>query len=155
LVEAFRSTLEEASDADLIVHVVDASHPDPAGQIRTVRDVLGEAGAREVPEQIVFNKTDLVDDNTILLLRGLEPSGIFVSARTGAGVDELLKTIAERIPAPDVEIELLVPYNRGDVVSSLHLRGVVLATDYEEEGTRVRARITEADKPAFVEFLAR
>ena len=154
LVEAFRSTLEEASDADLVVHVVDASHPDPAGQIRTVRDVLGEAGARDVPEQIVFNKSDLVDDNTILLLRGLEPTGIFVSARTGAGVDELLATIAERIPAPDVEIELLVPYNRGDVVSSLHLRGVVLATDYEEAGTRVRARVTEADKAAFAEFLA-
>ncbi len=152
LVEAFRSTLEEAADADLIVHVVDASHPDPAGQIHTVRDVLAESGAGGVPEIVAFNKADLVDDNARLLLRGLEPNSVFVSARTGLGVDELLAIVAERIPTPDIEVTLLVPYNRGEVVSSLHLRGVVLDTEYDEDGTRVHARVTPADAVAFAEF---
>ncbi len=153
LVEAFRSTLEEAADADLLVHVVDASHPDPASQIKTVRDVLADSGAGQVPELVVFNKADLVDDDTRLILRGLESKAIFVSARTGEGIEELLEIIAERIPSPDVDVHLLVPYDRGDVVSSLHLRGLVLETDYVEEGTRVHARVTPADAAAFAEFV--
>ena len=153
LFEDFRSTLEEAADADLLVHVVDASHPDPASQIKTVRDVLGESGAGQVPELVVFNKSDLVDDDTRLILRGLASQSIFVSARTGEGIEQLLEIIAERIPAPDVDVHMLVPYDRGDIVSSLHLRGVVLETDYVEEGTRVHARITPADVSAFAEFV--
>ena len=153
LVEAFRSTIEEVADADLIVHVVDASHPDPASQIKTVRDVIGEAGAIDIPELIVFNKSDLIDDNTRLLLRGLEPRSVFASARTGEGIDEILEIIAETIPAPTVPVTMLVPYNRGDVVSSLHVRGVIESTDYEEEGTRVVARIRPADIEAFGEFI--
>ena len=153
LVEAFRSTIEEVADADLIVHVVDASHPDPAAQIRTVRDVVGEAGASDVPELIVFNKADLVDDNQKLLLRGLEPRAVFASARTGEGIDEILEIIADTIPSPSVEVTLLVPYNRGDVISSLHLRGIIDSTEYEEEGTRVRARIKPADMPTVAEFV--
>ena len=90
LVEAFRSTLEEVADSDLIVHVVDAAHPDPAGQIATVRDVIGEVGARGIPELVVFNKADLVSAEERLVLRGLEPDAIFVSARTGEGVPEVL-----------------------------------------------------------------
>ena len=89
LVEAFRSTLEEVGDSDVIVHVVDASHPDPAAQLATVRDVIGEVGARDLPEIVVFNKADLADDDTRLVLRGLEPTAVFVSARTGEGIDEL------------------------------------------------------------------
>src|SRR5690606_11755663 len=81
LVEAFRSTLEEVERADVIVHVVDASHPDPGSQLATVRDVIGELGARDIPEILVFNKSDLVDENDALALRGLEPAAIFVSAR--------------------------------------------------------------------------
>lgn len=153
LVEAFRSTIEEVADADLIVHVVDASHPDPASQLHTVRQVIAEAGAREVPELVVFNKADLIDDNQRLLLRGMEPNAVFVSAKTGTGIDELLATIAAHIPAPDVQIELLVPYNRGDVVSSLHLRGVVDETRYDEEGTRVKARVRASDVANYSEFL--
>ena len=152
LVEAFRSTIEEVADAALIVHVVDASHPDPAAQIRTVRDVVGEAGASDVPELIVFNKADLVDDNQRLLLRGLEPRAVFASARTGEGIDEILEIIADTIPSPSIEVTLLVPYNRGDLISSLHLRGIIDSTDYEEGGTRVQARIKPADLPAFAEF---
>src|SRR6478752_2810256 len=94
LVEAFRSTLEEVGNSDVIVHVVDASHPDPAAQLATVRDVIGDVGARDLPEIVAFNKSDLVDDDRRLLLRGLEPDGVFVSARTGAGIDELTERIA-------------------------------------------------------------
>src|SRR5690606_24619690 len=93
LVEAFRSTLEEVAEADVIVHVVDGSHPDPSAQLATVRDVIGEVGARDIPEIVAFNKADLADDDQRLLLRGLEPDGIFVSARTGEGVEELLARI--------------------------------------------------------------
>jgi GTP-binding protein HflX len=153
LVEAFRSTIEEVADADLIVHVVDGSHPDPASQIKTVRDVIGEAGASDIPELIVFNKSDLIDDNTRLLLRGLEPRCVFASARSGEGIDEILEIIAETIPAPSVPVTLLVPYNRGDIVSSLHVRGVIDSTEYDEDGTRVVARIRPADMEAFGEFV--
>lgn len=139
LVEAFRSTLEEVGDSDLIVHVVDAAHPDPAGQIATVRDVIGEVGARDIPELIVFNKADLVTPEDRLVLRGLEPGAIFASARTGEGIPEVLEAIARTMPDPAVEIDLLVPYDRGDVVSTLHETGRVLSIEYDEEGTRVRA----------------
>lgn len=150
LVEAFRSTLEEVEGSDVIVHVVDASHPDPAAQLATVRDVIGEVGARDIPEIVAFNKADLADDDQRLLLRGLEPTGVFVSARTGEGIDELRERIAELLPSPEVEVELLVPYERGDVIARLHVQGRVLSTDYEETGTRVRAfvhpsRLSELD----------
>jgi len=141
LVEAFRSTLEEVQDADLIVHVVDASHPDPAAQIQTVRDVVGEVDARDVPELVVFNKSDLIDDDTRLVLRGLEPGAIFASARTGEGIEEILPAIARTIPDRSVPVGLLVPYERGDVISALHKRGRVTSTEYVETGTRVTALV--------------
>lgn len=152
LIEAFRSTLEEVGDSDLIVHVVDASHPDPASQIRTVRDVLSESGATDVPEQIVFNKSDLIDANTELLLRGLEPSALFVSARTGAGIEDLLRVIAERIPTPDVPMALLIPYGRGEVVAALHDNAIIDSTDYLDEGTLLKVRVKASDAASFDEF---
>ena len=152
LVEAFRSTLEEVERADLIVHVVDASHPDPASQLRTVRDVIGDLGARDIPELVVFNKSDLIDDGTRLVLRGLEPRSVFASARTGEGIDELLEQISELIPRPNIRIELLVPYDRGDVISSLHDSGTVLSTSYEEAGTHVVALVTAQHEPLLREF---
>ena len=141
LVEAFRSTLEEVGSSDVIVHVVDASHPDPAAQLATVRDVIGEVGARDLPEIVAFNKSDLVDDDRRLVLRGLEPTGVFVSARTGEGIDELVERISEVLPAPEVEVRLLVPYDRGEIISRLHVSGRVLSTDYDEDGTRVTALV--------------
>lgn len=155
LVEAFRSTLEEIKEADVIVHVVDAAHPDPGAQLATVRDVIGEVGARDIPELVAFNKADLVDDDTRLVLRGLEPSGVFVSARTGEGIEELLARIAEVLPSPEVELTLLVPYDRGEIISRLHVQGRVLATDYEEEGTRVTALVHPARVPEVQEFVVR
>lgn len=154
LVEAFRSTIEEVADADLIIHVVDASHPDPASQIRTVRDVIGEADASDIPEQIVFNKSDLIDDNTRLLLRGLEPSALFASARTGEGIEDVLQAIADRIPTPDVPVVLVVPYDRGEVVSALHSKAVIDSTEYVEEGTLIHARVKKADVPQFEQFIS-
>lgn len=144
LVEAFRSTLEEVASSDLVLHVVDASHPDPAAQITTVRDVLGEAEAREVPELIVFNKADLADADRRIELRGLAPDSVFVSARTGEGIDELLGEIGRRLPPPDVELDVLIPYDRGDLVALAHDRGRVLSTSYEEGGTRMRVQASAA-----------
>ncbi len=153
LVEAFRSTLEEVGQSDVIVHVVDASHPDPGAQLATVRDVIGEVGARDIPEIVVFNKSDLADDDQRLAIRGLEPTGIFVSARTGEGVDELMARIAELLPAPEVELTLLVPYDRGEVISWLHVQGRVMSTDYREDGTLVKALVHPARVGELREFV--
>ena len=139
LVEAFRSTLEEISDAALIVHVVDASHPDPAGQISTVRGVISDVGAHDVPELIVFNKIDLVDETTRMALRGMEPGSVEVSARSGEGIPELLAVIEARLPQPDVLMHALIPYDRGDLVSKVHLGGRIVELDYREDGTYIEA----------------
>lgn len=152
LVEAFRSTLEEIGESDVIVHVVDGSHPDPARQLATVRDVIGDIEARDIPEIVVFNKSDLVDDDQRLVLRGLEPSAVFVSARTGEGVDELLARISDLVPQPEVELTLLVPYDRGEVISRLHVGGRVLSTDYLEAGTLVRALVHPQSVEALRQF---
>jgi len=143
LVEAFRSTLEEVGSSDVIVHVVDGAHPDPGAQLATVRDVIGDVGARELPEIVVFNKSDVIDDDRKLLLRGLEPDAVFVSAHTGEGIDELRARIADLLPQWDVELDLLVPYERGDVVALAHEKARVLETDYEEDGTRIRLVATD------------
>ncbi len=141
LVEAFRSTLEEAQQADLIVHVVDASHPDPAGQIRTVRDVIGEVDAASIPEIIAFNKSDLISDERRMELRGLEPRAVFVSAATGEGIDALLERIEDEIPQPSEDVELLIPYSRGDLLSLMHENGAIEDLRHGEHGTFVRARL--------------
>ena len=150
LVEAFRSTLEEIGDSDLIVHVVDASHPDPASQIATVRDVIGEVGASDIPELIVFNKIDLADETMRLALRGLEPTSIFVSARSGEGVEELQDLLARLIPEPNVKVTVVVPYSRGDLVSRIHLNSRILSLEYIEEGTKITAMV----KPELASDLA-
>ena len=141
LVEAFRSTLEEIEGGDLVVHVVDASHPDPASQIATVRDVIGEVGARNIPELIVFNKIDLADQTQRMALRGMEPDSIGVSARTGEGIAELQQRIASMLPEPNVRVKVLVPYSRGDLVSRMHLNSRIISLEYVEEGTLVVAMV--------------
>jgi GTP-binding protein HflX len=143
LVEAFRSTLEEVGASDVIVHVVDGAHPDPGAQLATVRDVIGEVGARDLPEIVAFNKSDLLDDDRRMVLRGLEPDEVFVSARTGEGIDELRRRIADTLPQWDVELDLLVPYDRGEIISLAHQKARVLETEYEEDGTRIRLVATE------------
>ncbi|MGJ8720912.1 MAG: GTPase HflX, partial [Salinibacterium amurskyense] len=113
----------------------------------------GELGARGIPEIVVFNKSDLADDDQRLVIRGLEPTGIFVSARSGEGIDELNARIAELLPKPEVEVTLLVPYDRGEVISRLHVQGRVMSTDYREEGTLVTALVHPARVPEIEEFV--
>ncbi|HVU91178.1 MAG TPA: GTPase HflX, partial [Jatrophihabitans sp.] len=141
LVEAFRSTLEEVKDADLILHVVDASDADPEAQIRAVREVLTDIDALGVPEQLVFNKTDAAEPETLLRLRALVPDALFVSARTGAGIEELRARVEQRLPRPDIEVNVLLPYTRGDLVTRLHDEADVLDTEHIEGGTLVHARV--------------
>jgi GTP-binding protein HflX len=142
LVEAFRSTFEEVGEADVILHVVDGSHPDPAAQLRTVRDVIAEVDAQGIPEIVAFNKADLLDESQRLVLHGLAPDAVFVSARTGEGVEELRRRIDAALPVPDREVTVVVPYDRGELVAELHERNRVLSTEYVEQGTRVRAYVT-------------
>ncbi len=141
LVEAFRSTLEEISHADLILHVVDASDPDPIGQIATVRQVISEVEASAVPELVVLNKADLVSEETQVRLRGMIPGVMLVSARTGLGMEELEAAIAQLLPKPDQEFFGVIPYSRGDLVSRIHLQGKVIELQYKESGTEVRAMV--------------
>ena len=141
LVEAFRSTLEEVKEGDLLLHVVDASDADPEAQIRAVREVLADIEAVDVPEQLVFNKIDAATPEVVLRLRALAPDAVFVSARTGAGIEELQTRIEERLPRPEIEVNVLLPYTRGDLVARLHERADVLQTEHTEGGTLVHARV--------------
>lgn len=141
LVEAFRSTLEESVEADLLLHVVDASDPDPEGQIRAVREVLRDIGAGDVPELIVLNKADLASQTAIIALRANHPDAVVTSARTGRGIDELLAIVEERLPRPEVAIDVTVPYERGDLVDRLHKEGLIESLDHTESGTHVVARV--------------
>ena len=145
LIEAFRSTLEEVAGADLVLHVVDAAHPDPLSQVAAVRTVLSEIpGALDVPELIVLNKTDLADAVTLAALRTGLPGAVAVSARTGEGIEELRARIEQMLPHPQVSIDVVVPYSRGDLVSRIHAEGEIDTIDYVETGTHVVARVGAA-----------
>ena len=145
LIEAFRSTLEEVAGADLVLHVVDAAHPDPLSQVAAVRTVLSEIpGALDVPELIVLNKTDLADAVTLAALRTRLPEAVTVSARTGKGVEELRARVEQMLPRPQVSIDVVVPYSRGDLVSKVHAEGEIDTVDYVETGTRIVARVGAA-----------
>ncbi len=141
LVEAFRSTLEEVADADLIVHVVDGAHPDPELQLSAVREVFAEIGAADVPELVVVNKADAAEPAVLARLRRNVPGCAVVSARTGAGLEALRELVAQRLPRPDVDVAVLVPYDRGDLVSRVHAHGDVYATEHTADGTRLDARV--------------
>jgi GTP-binding protein HflX len=154
LVEAFRSTLEEIADADLILHVVDGADAEPEAQLVAVRTVLGEIGARNIPEIVVVNKADAADPYVLERLVRREPTAVVVSARTGRGIDGLLAAIAADLPRPDVEVEVLLPYDRGGLVSRVHQHGDVLAEEHTETGTRLRARVGEALAAELAPFAA-
>ncbi|SDE39776.1 GTPase HflX [Auraticoccus monumenti] len=141
LVEAFASTLEESARADLLVHVVDASDPDPAGQITAVRSVLADIGAGQVAEQMVFNKADLASDEALTMLRAAHPDAVVVSARTGQGIETLRQVVEGRLPRPEVEVRALVPYSRGDLIDRIHTTGEFITSEHTAEGTRVVVRV--------------
>ena len=141
LVEAFASTLEESAQADLLVHVVDAADPDPVGQIKAVRTVLTEIGAGDVPELIVLNKADRASADTLTTLRTAYPQAEVVSARTGDGIEDLRAVIESRLPRPEVQVEALIPYERGDLINRIHQSGEFLRSEHTELGTLVLARV--------------
>ncbi|WP_448062747.1 GTPase HflX [Cellulomonas hominis] len=144
LVEAFRSTLEEVADADLVLHVVDVSHPDPEGQIAAVRHVFADIpGAMDVPEVIVLNKADVADPEVVTRLRSREPGAIVVSAHTGEGIEELQALIADQLPRPGVSFDLVIPYDRGDLVHRVHEHGEIDSEEHTERGTALRGRVDE------------
>jgi GTP-binding protein HflX len=141
LVEAFRSTLEEVTLSDLVVHVADASSSAVDAQIEAVRRVLDEIGAANMPEVLVLNKTDLVPGSQRARLALRYPGSVAMSALTGEGQDGLLDAIAEAVPTPPVEVTALIPWDRGDLVAMLYRDAEVLSADAEPEGTRVHARL--------------
>lgn len=141
LIEAFKSTLEVATDADYLIHVVDASVDDPQGQIDAVREVLTEIDADRVPELLVFNKSDLAPLDAKQLVAD-HPGSVAVSAVTGDGLDDLLRVLPDRLRSLTAVVELVVPYDRGDVLAAIHREGEVVSTTDEEAGLRVRARLS-------------
>jgi GTP-binding protein HflX len=151
LVEAFKSTLETVAEADLLVHVVDASAADPQSQIDAVRTVLAEIDAQKVPELLVFNKADLAAEEAIRLAK-LHPGSVAVSAQTGAGIETFLQTLGDRLRALANVVELVIPYERGDVLAAVHREGEVVSTAHTDDGVRVRARLDEAAAGRLAEF---
>ncbi|MGX1808218.1 GTPase HflX [Nocardia sp. NPDC055321] len=155
LVEAFRSTLEEVTGADLLLHVVDGSDPLPDMQIKAVRevitDVLRETGTPAPPEMLVVNKIDALDPMELTQLRGWLPEASFVSAHTGQGIDELRERLATALNL-DVEVSVLLPYTRGDLLARIHADGRILSTEHEESGTRLRARVPQSLAGVLAEF---
>jgi GTPase len=141
LIDAFKSTLEEVSESDLIVHVVDGSHPDPFEQIKAVRLVIDEIGGKDIPEIIAINKVDIADPNVIMEILRKEPNSYAFSVRTGFGVEGLLHAIESSLPRPSVEIKVVIPYDRGDLVHAIHERGEIFSEQYIAEGTSIHARV--------------
>ncbi len=141
LIDAFRSTLEESVQADLLLHVVDGADADPFGQIDAVRAVLADIDAAGVPEQLVINKVDAADPVVLAALRARYPQAVFVSAHTGEGVEGLRAAIERDLPRPDIEVHALVPYERGDLIDRIHHAGELVSQEYVAEGTRVVARV--------------
>jgi GTPase len=153
LVESFQSTLEEVVEADLLVHVVDAASSDAEHQIESVRAVLREIGAGQVPELLVLNKVDVAHDLDVKGLLVAHPQADIVSAVTGEGVSVLLDTLAARLRALAPIVELLVPYERGDVVAALHREGEVLVEVHVQGGSRLRARLPAPAVTRFGDFV--
>lgn len=144
LVEAFKSTLDEVAEADLLVHVVDASGPHPDANIAAVDTVLSEIGADDVPQMIVFNKVDVAWPETVERLLAKYPGSVALSAVSGIGVDEFLESLGDRLRSLSNVVELLVPYDRGDVTAAIHREGEVILEAHEDGGTRLRARLDAA-----------
>ena len=141
LIDAFKSTLEEVEDANVIVHVVDGSHPDPFEQIRAVRQVIEEIGASKIPEIIAINKVDVADPQTVMEILRKEVNSFAFSVRTGFGVDALVHAIESTLPKPNIEIRAIIPYNRGDLIHAIHENGEIFSEEYVEKGTAIHARV--------------
>jgi GTPase len=152
LIEAFKSTLEVAGRGDYLIHVVDCTAADPEGQISAVRQVLGEIGAAQVPELLVFNKRDAAPDVAANLVNRHEGS-VSISASTGDGIEGFLHALSDRLRALSKVVELLIPYDRGDLLASVHREGEVLTTHHDDVGVRVRARLADVSAGRLAEFV--
>lgn len=152
LVESFKSTLEVASRADYLVHVVDGSSADPDGQIEAVRTVLREIGADRVPELLVFNKLDL-DPSGVADVVGWHPGSVGVSSLTGEGLENFLHVLAGCLRMVTTAVDLLIPYDRGDVLASVHREGEVMSSEHVDGGIAVRARLSDASRGRLQEFV--
>ncbi len=141
LIDAFKSTLEEVSGADVIVHVVDGSHPDPLGQIKAVRGVIADIGGAKIPEIIALNKADIADPEVIAQVLIQEPDAYLISVHSGVGIEKLTRAIESSLPRPRIEIRTVLPYDRGDLVSQIHEHGEILSQEYLSEGTSLHAMV--------------
>ena len=144
LIEAFASTLEESAQSDLLLHIVDAADPDPIGQMAAVRTVLAEIGAGDVAELVVLNKADIAPAGQLAVLQSLSPDAVFVSARTGAGMEKLRSAIETRLPKLELEVRALIPYERGDLIDRIHRAGEFVTSEHTPEGTLVLVRVNAA-----------
>jgi GTP-binding protein HflX len=152
LVEAFQSTLAEVAEADLLLHIVDGSDQDPAGQIAAVREVLEEIGAAEVPELIVFNKADLISDQALTRLTNLYPDSVVISALKGDGLDDLLAVVGEFLDKTLITLTLELPYTRGDLVAAAHRLGEVIEEKHDDNGTILEVRLPETARSQFAPY---
>ena len=141
LIDAFKSTLEEVSGADVIVHVVDGSHGDPLGQIKAVRGVIADIGGAKIPEIIALNKADIADPQVIAQVLIQEPDAYLISVHSGVGIEKLIRAIESSLPRPRIEIRTVLPYDRGDLVSQIHEHGEILSQEYLPEGTSLHAMV--------------
>ena len=141
LIDAFKSTLEEVSGADVIVHVVDGSHGDPLGQIKAVRGVIADIGGAKIPEIIALNKADIADPQVIAQVLIQEPDAYLISVHSGVGIEKLIRAIETSLPRPRIEIRTVLPYDRGDLVSQIHEHGEILSQEYLPEGTSLHAMV--------------
>ena len=144
LIDAFKSTLEEVSGADLIVHVVDGSHPDPFEQIRAVREVINEIGGGDIPEIIAINKVDIASPEIVMELLRKEKDSYAFSVKSGFGIEGLLHAIEKSLPHPSVEIDSVIPYHRGDLVHAIHETGEILLEEHLAEGTHIHGYVDGA-----------
>jgi len=152
LVEAFRSTLSEVAEADHLLHVVDGTDPDPAGQIAAVREVLLEIDAADVRELIVFNKADLIGKQALGRLTNLYPDAVFISALKGTGLEELLVKVGELVERTMVTLTLEIPYARGDLVAAAHRLGEVIEEKHDDNGMILEVRVPETSRAQFADF---
>jgi len=152
LIDAFKSTLEEVSGADLVVHIVDGSHADPKGQIKAVREVIREIGGDKIPEIIAINKADIADSEVMMELLREEPDAYAISVHTGFGIATLLRAIETSLPRPREEVRVLLPYDRGDLVSQIHEHGEIISEEYLPEGTALHVRVDGALAHVLVKY---
>jgi GTP-binding protein HflX len=152
LIEAFRSTLEEVTEADLLLHVVDAADEAPDRQMQAVRQVLREIGAGDIPELLILNKIDVAPPEAVARLRRLHPDAVAVSALIGRGTEDVYTAVVDALNAHTIELALLIPYERGDVVAAVHRAGSVLTQDHADAGTALTVRMPAADTYQFAEF---